>query len=645
MKSHSFADLRSVLSDIRHSGFALVCTMTLALSASCSSDDISTEETTTDNTSESSSATTAVSSLSAYTLNFIADGGSSTLFFTTSAAWTATASESWCTLSTTSGSSGRSSITVPTAASATTDERNAMITISVGRASAKVAVVQKPADALTITSAKIEMDADGGTAEIVATYTDALSYSIDENAKSWISVATRATSSSTLTITVAANTTTSKREGIITLTNGTLSETVIVYQSALNPEIVLTTNSYTVAGSGETITVELKTNVDYPVELPSVSWVTASKSRATSTYTLYYTISRNPTGDTRSATITFRSEAYSIAETVTITQEADDTIEDGDYLLIQSATEGDGINLVFIGEGFVASEHVSSDGSSDDAYLAYMKEGMEETFRLEPMTSFRKYFNVWVVRAISPGCDFDDTSTLAIGKESSKAFAYAAKIDGITTPDVVVLYNTTQQIGTSSTLMYEDWSTIVWLLRPVGVVLTHEIVGHGLGHLADEYTTRSGSFSNSSSYMYVTQTSYIEKRWYLNVDVTSSTTDVRWAHFLSNSDYYGVEDLGVYEGAFLYTKDCYRSSNDSMMKTNLEFWNAPSREALYRNILIRAYASSDWTYNREDFLAFDKGVQRSYEPVVSRSVNSTTWQCEECAPEMVKGSWRDYLVE
>lgn len=63
-----------------------------------------------------------------------------------------------------------------------------------------------------------------------------------------------------------------KREGEIYITDGTLTETVKVYQYG-GDVILLNENEYPVGDKGETIKVELRSNCEYGITMPDVSWI------------------------------------------------------------------------------------------------------------------------------------------------------------------------------------------------------------------------------------------------------------------------------------------------------------------------------------------------------------------------------------
>lgn len=259
-------------------------------------------------------------------------GGTATVSFTSTAAWTAdvaaaTRTASWCSVSPTSGNAGEATLTITTTANETYDERRATVTLRSGTTSKNFTVSQKQKDALIVTSNKIELDNTGGEVVIEVKANVAYQYEIEESAQSWINtVNTRGLTSSTLKLNVAENEDLEKREGTITLRSGELSETVTVYQSGSVPTIVLTQNEYTVGSDGATIQVELRSNIDYEVQLPVEGWITEVETRAFSSHTHHFIVKPNEEYDARTAEITFINKENNVAEKVTVAQMQHDAI-------------------------------------------------------------------------------------------------------------------------------------------------------------------------------------------------------------------------------------------------------------------------------------------------------------------------------
>ena len=265
-------------------------------------------------------------------IDFSTDGGTSKVTITSSAAWTAEfvndRADDWCSIDSTSGSAGTSTLTITATANDTLDDRTASVVVKSGTLSKTINVSQKQKDALTVTSSKFEVDAEGGEVVVEVKANIDFEYAIDDVAMDWISYeGTRAIQTSTLVFKVAKNDDTEKREGKITIESGEFSEEVMIYQAGSGPSIVISQNEYTVSSAGETIAVEVKSNVDVAVEIPEdVDWIAENTTRATSTNTYYFDITKNEDYDQRSAEIRFTNKENNLSEEVKVTQTQKDAI-------------------------------------------------------------------------------------------------------------------------------------------------------------------------------------------------------------------------------------------------------------------------------------------------------------------------------
>ncbi|MBQ3189691.1 MAG: hypothetical protein IJB61_00325 [Bacteroides sp] len=257
-------------------------------------------------------------------------GGTATITFTTNAAWTASigSSTSWAKVSPASGTAGTHTLYVTTEANDTFDERNATLTIKAGNTSRSVTITQKQKDALIVTSNKVEIGSNGGDFSIEAKANVSVSYEIEESAKDWISaIESRALTTTTLHFTAKANDKVERRQGNIIVKGGDgLTETVTVYQAGEKPTLVITSDDIIVGSDGETIKIELKSNVEYTMTLPEVDWISKEESRAISAYTHYLTIAPNETYDQRNAVVYFQNETVNLKDSISITQLQKDAI-------------------------------------------------------------------------------------------------------------------------------------------------------------------------------------------------------------------------------------------------------------------------------------------------------------------------------
>jgi len=271
--------------------------------------------------------------------SFESDGGSYTISFKSTEAWTASLvnnrANTWCTIEPTSGLKGSNTLTIHVKENDETDDRNAIIQLKAGSTVKNINVSQKQKNALTLTTNKYQIPSKGGEFEVEIKANVKYSYTIDDKGKEWISyVSSRAMSTSYLKFKVSENQN-EKREAVIVISDGSLKEKVTVYQEAASPSIVLSQNEYVVSAKGETISVDVSSNVDVEVQMPDVNWVKENKSRAFSTHTYHYIISENEEYDQRKAEIIFRNKENNLAEKVLIQQLQKDAIvvADNEYTL------------------------------------------------------------------------------------------------------------------------------------------------------------------------------------------------------------------------------------------------------------------------------------------------------------------------
>lgn len=318
---------------------------------------------------------------------------------------------------------------------------------------------------------------------------------------------------------------------------------------------------------------------------------------------------------------------------------------DGEVYTIQKATVGNGIDIILMGEGFT-DKHMADGG----LYESSMLEAAEAIFSIEPYKGYRNRFNVLAVKVVSPNAVFAEGAVNAINDENTVAFSYAA-LTGTACPLVAVIYNTEKYVDRSHCTSYSDGSCVAYSMTITGYTLIHELCGHGIARLADEYVEpgyEKTSLPDSEKEFLTTRWN---QRWglYGNVDCNSTTTTVRWAHILSDSRF-AAENLGVYEGAYKYAYGIYRSSETSIMRnSNLFYFNAPSRELIYKAVMMRSEGDS-WlnSYDYEEFVAFDEAARKEY--AQSRSLFPPTSDEElrminarHRPPTLIEGSWRDEL--
>lgn len=267
-------------------------------------------------------------------MDFTSEAENKTLTFTATKDWKVTAAatrsgEQWYRIHPLSGGPGEARVTFEVDGNEGYDDRSVAVTIDAGGFTKTMMIMQKQKNALLLTSKRLEVKQDGETVTVGVKANIEYQVVIPETCRGWIQqvASTRALTENTLQFRIAKNEETEKREGSIIFTDGTLTETVKVYQAGGNI-VLLTSNLYPVSDKGETITVELKSNCEYGVKMPDVSWIKeAVITRGMSSHTLYYTVSTNTEAEPRQTEIIYFDKSNpDIADTLTVKQAQRDAV-------------------------------------------------------------------------------------------------------------------------------------------------------------------------------------------------------------------------------------------------------------------------------------------------------------------------------
>ena len=320
-----------------------------------------------------------------------------------------------------------------------------------------------------------------------------------------------------------------------------------------------------------------------------------------------------------------------------------DYSKDGEVFTIQKATKGKGIDLVFLGEGFV-----DKDMAAGGKYETKMKEAVDKMFELEPYKSLQDRFNIYGVKVVSPTAEFIEGAEKRINEDYATAFTYAAKVNlpANTRRMVAVIYNTNHYVDRSYCGLYSNGDFVAFNMDVIDNTLIHEVCGHGIAKLADEYVeggqenlSLSEEEKNTLDQMYL-----VDWGWYANVDYHNTKNTVRWAQLLNDSRY-ANDNLDIYEGAYYVGKGAYRPSKNSMMNSNISWFNAPSREAIYKAVMTLSEGSS-WKYDYEQFVAFDSkniGTAPQSARSASQEPDADEFRQKHRKPVLIKGSWKDAI--
>ena len=183
----------------------------------------------------------------------------------------------------------------------------------------------EPSSEITIPSSENlnpVLSQEGGTVSISFTTTaDWTASLVNTRAESWITVTPNSGSKgkNEITITATTNETYDERNATVVLKCGSDSKNIVVTQKQKDA-LTVTSSKYEVASKGGNISVEVKANINFEVEVKAdwIKQVKSSNTRALTTSNLNFTIEPNETGDKREGEIIIKSGELS--ETVKVYQ-------------------------------------------------------------------------------------------------------------------------------------------------------------------------------------------------------------------------------------------------------------------------------------------------------------------------------------
>lgn len=387
------------------------------------------------------------------------------------------------------------------------------------------------------------------------------------------------------------------------------------------------------AASSREFLIRAPGGFDWSVE-SKPDWATVSPDHGTGNTTVTITISEMPrTADTFDSEI-WRNGAYQTTNTykgrageiVFLLNEKDyrSTLNveqydyeyaDGQTLESLSSTRGNGIDLVFMGDGYDARD------IADGTYLKNMNDAIDYFFNIEPYASYKDYFNAHIVFARSEESGLETINTINENKFGSYlpdrislqqpdlVFTYAKKapIGALNKSLVILIVNSSIYEG--MTFMYGDGSAIAQCpVSEMGYpydfrgIVQHEAGGHGFGKLGDEYIYHNSYADACPVEGDVTPAVRENKNrgWFKNLELTGDWNQVGWSHLIFHPNYSDFVD--VYEGGFMHSRHIWRSETISCMNNNIPYYSTISRQAIVER--IKEYAGE--SFSQEDFYANDK---------------------------------------
>lgn len=300
--------------------------------------------------------------------------------------------------------------------------------------------------------------------------------------------------------------------------------------------------------------------------------------------------------DEKGSTFTFDVEQY------------DYDYPDGYVQTLQTATQGPGIDIVFTGDAYDAKD-IAKGIFAENAAAGY-----GHLFDIEPYKTYKAYFNVYAVTAMSDESGVGTVNTVKDSKfgavftqsrircqKPDEVFAWARKANAsmdLGKSLVILLMNSSTYEGI--TYLYGDGSALACC--PVSTdaypydfrgIVQHEAGGHGFGKLADEYIYHNAYIQNcdcsccehpqGDDDIRTSYGSFKSRGWYKNLSMNGDMKQVPWAHLIYNPQYSDYVDM--FEGGYMHFRGIYRSEATSCMNNNIPYFSAISRQAIVERIM------------------------------------------------------------
>ena len=295
----------------------------------------------------------------------------------------------------------------------------------------------------------------------------------------------------------------------------------------------------------------------------------------------------------------------------------------GSLITLNKATKGKGINLIVTGDGFT-----EADMGKDGRWKDIMDRSLAAIFRFEPYASFRDYFNVYAVTAVSETSEIlSDTPSNTFygvyyenggnpsGALNNQDFIIehtpvkGQKID-LRNVTILMVINDDKHGGVASLGSPAMGIACVWETsdNPINLpenmfptLLVHEFLGHAFAKFGDEYYVEGMRIPEEE-----VKKCKLEKQAYgyhQNVEFTDDPNqfDNPYWRQMIEMNYPGVD---VIEGGIHYGAGVWRSSQNSMMnnQTLTPFFSPVQREIIYRKI----HELAGLPYSFDEFIEWDK---------------------------------------
>lgn len=278
---------------------------------------------------------------------------------------------------------------------------------------------------------------------------------------------------------------------------------------------------------------------------------------------------------------------------------------------LQSATSGNGIDVVFVGDGFDA------DAIATGKYLEQVQEQYKYFFGIEPFTTYKDYFNVKVCFPLSQEVGVNTANNWRNTKfgtyqggqtgcssgslevfNPDAVFDYVSSKADINKSDMwrtlVIMVLNSDEYGSNSVITQSGASIAIvgrssdpYPMDSRGL-LQREACGIAFGKLASE---------RASKIQYLTKgerdalNNNNNRGWNMNLSVEGNVHEVWWKDFIFDPEY--SDKVDVYEGGMGKTRGCFRSEINSCMNFGIPYFSLAARYDIVKRIMN--YAGAEFT--------------------------------------------------
>ena len=347
-------------------------------------------------------------------------------------------------------------------------------------------------------------------------------------------------------------------------------------------------------------------------------------------------------------------------------EQYDYEIDEDAVLPLQTHTRGNGIDILFVGDGYDAEDIARG------TYRTDMEQEMEYFFGVEPYKTYRQYFNVSAAMAVSLesgvldspdkwrntkfgvtwgagnngrlSVPFDDIATYVLSDitNSPVTAANVGRSLIICVPNSDAYEGLTAMYGDGSAIAVCPMSKLDYPNDARGII-QHEAGGHGWAKLDDEYIYHRDNIHTCTCFCCSHADGVASMHmmgWGRNLALSGKYSDVPWKHLINHQQYRDIVDL--YEGGHMHGQGVYRSELNSVMNNNVPYFSTWSRQIIVER--IKEVAGESFSFS--EFVANDSREQGDKFLLARRKTtapNDRPVYSEHHHPVVKSGRMTDYV--